>query len=327
MNKLTIGITGTGSLVGQAIIKSLLKSKLKEKYELIGCDYFEGTVGSFWVKKHHILPDFFREDITVEKWLEKVIEIIRLENISVLFVGVDFELELFATHKRTIESETGCHIIVSSLDVVNIADDKYLTYTFLKNNGLYFPETSLPDELTDENIEFPVIVKPRTGSSSKDVFVVNSEKELREKLSLVKNPIIQEFIGDDDSEYSCGVIFLENEVKEMIVLRRYLKKGDTHIAYYNKNTPQVIYDYIYQIAIKLKPFGVCNFQLRLDKQGIPKVFEINARHSGTTFMRTFFGFWEIEYILASYLDMPAEKFFLKEGRVIRFFEEMFIPNR
>ncbi|MES2808654.1 MAG: ATP-dependent carboxylate-amine ligase, partial [Bacteroidota bacterium] len=37
--KYNIGITGTGSLVGQAIIKSIIRSEYKDDYNLTGFDY------------------------------------------------------------------------------------------------------------------------------------------------------------------------------------------------------------------------------------------------------------------------------------------------
>lgn len=327
MSKIKVGVTGTGSLVGQAIIKSLLKSKLKNQIDLIGFDYIKGTVGSYWTNKHYLLPDFFLETVTRKEWLEKLVDIIRHEQINILFIGIDFELELFATFKRTIETETECKVIVSDLNVIEISNDKYMTYSFLKENNFYFPETLLPNELEGTDIKFPCILKSRTGSSGKNVFIAKDMQDLHKKISYIKDPIIQELVGNPQREYTCGVICLENEVKEMIVLRRDLENGNTQNAYFSKKTPKIIYDYIYKIARALKPFGVCNFQLRLDVDGIPRLFEINARHSGTTYIRTYFGFKEVEYILAYFLNGKPPKFNLKEGLVKRYFSEMFIPNR
>ena len=42
----------------------------------------------------------------------------------------------------------------------------------------------------------------------------------------------------------------------------------------------------------LNPTG---FQFRLDSIGIPRVFEINARFSGTTYMRSLVGFDEVAW--------------------------------
>ena len=51
MNKPKILVTGTGSLIGQAIIKSILNSNIRENVTLFGCDYFEDTVGGYWYIK------------------------------------------------------------------------------------------------------------------------------------------------------------------------------------------------------------------------------------------------------------------------------------
>ncbi|ULT40842.1 hypothetical protein KRR40_39920 [Niabella defluvii] len=50
-NKINIGVTGTGSLIGQAVIKSVMRSDLNATIDFIGLDYFNKTVGSFWCKK------------------------------------------------------------------------------------------------------------------------------------------------------------------------------------------------------------------------------------------------------------------------------------
>ncbi len=324
MNKIKIGITGTGSLIGQAIIKSIANSRLADKLFMIGFDYFSNTIGSYWVKKNFLLPDFLKNRAEPETWLKKIIKYINSEDLKLIFIGLDFELKLFAKYKKFIESKTGCRVLVSDPRVIKISDDKYLTYIFLKDNNLFYPVTMLPKELNRKNVEFPCVVKPRFGWGSRDVFVVKSMNELKTRLSQIDNPVIQELIGSPKDEYTCGVIYLDNCVREMIALQRDLKYGNTIMARFSKRIPKLIYDYIYRISDKLKPFGVCNFQLRLTNTGIPKVFEINARHSGTTYIRSLFGYNEVEYILAYFLSFEIKKFKLKEGIVKRYYEEVFL---
>lgn len=326
MDKLKIGITGTGSLIGQAIIKSLTNSVLNNDISIIGFDYFTNTVGSYWVNKNYILPDFIKKTVSEEQWLAEVIRIVGREGINALFIGIDFELPLFAKYKEYIESETGCRVIVSDPEVIKIADDKYLTYQFLKNNNLPHPWTQLAKELYLESVSFPCIVKPRVGSRSRDVFIIKDKQELNKKLISLKDPIVQELVGDMDSEYTCGVVYLDGNVREMMMLKRYLKDGNTETACFSKDCPKSIYDYVYNIASALKPFGSCNFQLRLDNNMCPKLFEINARHSGTTYMRALFGFNEIEYILRHIFNIKQRRIDLKYGVVKRYFGEMFIEE-
>ena len=322
--KFNVGITGTGSLIGQAIIKSIVRSEFKSDYNLIGFDYFKDTVGSLFCNKNYILPDIYIDKKLYTKWIDEIIKVIIKEKINIIFLGVDFELQLMSENKLDIEKKTGCKIIVSNSEVIKICNDKFLTYNFLKDNNLNFPQTILPNEIDNYDLKFPLIVKPRIGARSRDVFLVKNKKELYEKIDLVNNPIIQENIGDILSEYTCGIIYLDNHVQECIVLRRSLKDGNTFISEHKFDFDKKIKHYVIKIAKKLKPYGACNFQLRIDKKGIPKLFEINPRHSGTTYIRSLFGFNEIIFILKKELENKKFDFKISEGKAIRYFEEKII---
>ena len=52
---INILVTGAGSLLGQGIIKTINKSKIKTK--IIGTDYFDTAIGLYWVKKGYLLAD------------------------------------------------------------------------------------------------------------------------------------------------------------------------------------------------------------------------------------------------------------------------------
>jgi len=191
---------------------------------------------------------------------------------------------------------------------------------------LNFPKTFIYNFSQNLEIKYPCIIKPRTGYRSRGVFKINSEQELKKRIRELKKPVVQELIGNEGTEYTCGVIYI-NQFAGSIVLKRQLKEGNTSIAEYENNTPQVIFDYIKDITNKLKPFGSCNFQLRLDQNETPKLFEINARHSGTTYIRSLFGFNEVELIIGHLFNIKTPKPNLRTGKVVRFFDEFYIPNK
>jgi carbamoyl-phosphate synthase large subunit len=285
--RINVGVTGIGSLIGQAIIKSIQRSDLVDRINIIGFDYFMDTVGSFWINENYILPDLLKSDVTHEEWLNVLVKVLKARDVKLLFVGVDFELPVLAKHKEIIEKETGAIVMVSSPEVVDIADDKFLTFQFLKSNNLLHPQTFLPGKIDYSTLDYPVIIKPRKGARSIGVHKVVDKDNLLSVLTNVKEPVIQECVGSDEEEFTCGTIYL-NDVTE-----------------------------------KLKPFGACNFQLRLDANGNPKIFEINSRHSGTTYIRSLFGYKEIEYIIKLILFDVEIEFDLKEGTVVRYYEEFF----
>ena len=323
---INIGVTGTGSLIGQAIIKCIKGSKFSEKSNLVGFDYFSKTVGSYWRNTNYVLTDIYKSPEKQEFWLKEIEEIIENEKLQFLFIGVDFELPLFAKYKNELEKKSNIKILVSSTEVIEIGNDKYKTANFLKMNGLYYPETILFKDCIPSEITYPVILKPAVGARSRGVYVVKNSLDLIEKATTIDMPVVQELVGNDDTEYTCGVLMLDDNFISSIILRRTLKEGNTSKAYYKKDYPEIILSYIKQITEKLKPYGSCNLQLRIDNKGIPKLFEINARHSGTTYMRSHFGYNEVEIILDYFLTGTFVNPITREGVAIRYYDEMFQDN-
>jgi carbamoyl-phosphate synthase large subunit len=56
------------------------------------------------------------------------------------------------------------------------------------------------------------------------------------------------------------------------------------------------------LANALQAYGPANFQFRLTPDGEVKVFEINARFSGTTPLRAHAGFNEVEMVIDNLLE-------------------------
>jgi carbamoyl-phosphate synthase large subunit len=97
-------------------------------------------------------------------------------------------------------------------------------------------------------------------------------------------------------------------------------------AEYDQNEEKNITQYIRNIAGRLKPFGSCNLQLRVDDKGQPKLFEINPRFSGTTYMRALFGYNEVAFIICKILGWEETPLIKKNGKVIRYYDERLIQN-
>jgi len=322
--KINIGITCVGSIIGQGIIKSIQKCSFADQINIIGFEYFENSAGSCWIDKTYIMVDILKPDVSENEYIDLLIEKINKETISVLFVGIGFELPMMARNKSKILDKTGCIVIVSSSEQIEMAMDKYKSYEFLKDNNLFYPKTWLPENLDD--VEFPVILKPRKGTGSKGVFLIKNRNELLKFLPEIKEPMIQECVGTKDDEYTCGIIYLDGKIQSTICLRRYLKLGNTASAFHSPEIPEAIEEYVKDIAKKFHPFGPANFQLRLGKDGIPKLFEINLRFSGTTGMRPLFGVNEVEILLSHLIGFKRPCIKKKYGEVVRYLEDIFIEH-
>jgi carbamoyl-phosphate synthase large subunit len=106
-------------------------------------------------------------------------------------------------------------------------------------------------------------------------------------------------------------------------MRRVLRDGDTYKAFV-ENNPQLA-AHIKTVAEALKPFGACNFQLRM-KGGEPYIFEINARHSGTTYSRTLAGFNEPLMIADYLLCGKTPVYRIREISILRYWQELPVEN-
>lgn len=312
-------VTGAGALLGQGVIKSLRLAK--SGYHIIAADPSPHAVGLYWADSAYLIPLAAAPD-----YLDKLRQILRKERPDIVLIGTDVELMIFALHKVMLESEFNTHIIVSPPEVIRIADDKWLTYEFLKSNGFPYPRSALPDGSNDllRDCGFPLIVKPRIGARSVGVHLVDNDKELSMALQTVRDPIIQECVATSSDEYTCGITLADGCVMATVTMRRDLRDGNTYRAYVEPHTP--FEKSLEEIAIKLGGFGPLNFQFRL-AHNIPKIFEINARFSGTTPLRAYAGFNEVDAIIRKTVlgeSIPAPQ--LKPLTILRYWNEMVLED-
>ena len=283
-------VTGAGALLGQGIIRSLNQMNDLE-LKIHTCDPNFRSSGHFIGDHAHHIPFANHAD-----YLSKLKEIIQKNDIKIVFVGTDTELPLISMQQDKIEKEFGVKIVVANEKVIEIANDKWKTAEFLKNNGFPYPYSVLSsdkkgvDELKEKDA-FPYFAKPVDGARSKGIVKVENQDILNDITASPNNLVIQEYITDEEGEYTSGCLVLGGEVKAVVTLKRDLRDGNTYRAFYEKLFGK--YDkFISDVAIKLGVDGPCNFQFRI-RNGEPVIFEINARFSGTTPLRGFFGFNEV----------------------------------
>ena len=315
-------ITGAGSLIGEGVIKSI--KNFSSEILIIGTDYFKESASIYWCDKSFLLPDILKRGVSEKIWLKKIIRLSLVEKINLIIPCADFEIPLFAKYKNYIEKESGSVVLVSNLDLVKQCNDKFETAKLLENIGFNYPTTIIPnkDMSNLKKIKYPFIIKPRSGSTSKNVSIVKNKNELKKALISCKSPVAQEFLEGD--EYTCGSIYIDDEVKSVICLKRKLKNGNTSIAF--SDNKKTLNKYIFELTKILKPFGPMNFQLKMTKKG-PYIFEINPRFSGTTPIRGLFGINELEIVYNSIFLKKTVKHKIKKGISIKFSNEFYLKER
>jgi carbamoyl-phosphate synthase large subunit len=312
-------VTGAGALLGQGVIRAARLSSLGA--EIIAVDPSEKSVGLYWADRYNlILP------ASDPKFIERLREVLSDEHPDFVLVGTDVELPILAAERAALEAEFQCHVVVSDSRTVEIANDKWLTYKFLEENGLPRPRSCLPgaEKALISATGFPVVVKPRVGARSVGVHLIENERQLRNALEGQTSVVIQESVGDKNNEYTAGVVHFERAEPVSIVMRRELKDGNTYRAYVVDDAS--LNEYVRRVAKTLRPYGPVNFQFRLDG-GEPKIFEINARFSGTTPMRARAGFNEVEMVIRHLAEkVPLKQPDASPVSFLRYWDDLMIPT-
>lgn len=283
-------VTGAGALLGQGVLRALKLSSIPTT--VIAVDPSPYAVGLYWADRSHLVP--LASD---PAYLDSLRGILREEQPDVVMLGTDVELRTMAQHRAELEKEFDTHILVSDPYVIEVADDKYLTASFLEERGFPYPVTVLPgdEQRLIEQVGFPLIVKPRVGARSIGVKTVRDRAELRQALAGAPDVVIQEHVGSHRDEYTTGVLHFEGQTPVSITMRRDLRDGNTYRAFVGDYAE--LNAMMCKVAVALACHGPVNFQFRM-ADGVPKIFEINARYSGTTPLRAQAGFNEVEMALA-----------------------------
>jgi len=232
------------------------------------------------------------------KYVPTLLQYCKEYDIDIVIPGTDPELPVLAQNKSHFE-ENGIAIHVGNPDTTAVATDKWKTVSLLQEAGLPYPESYLPAETSIaricENLDFPLVVKARHGSGSNDLYIATNRNELNVFVNRTDNPIVQEVVGNEDSEYTVGVIIDNNRnVVDAIVMKRQLKNGSTFHARIDS------YPSVRETAIEVAETtgltGSMNIQLRQTPEG-RTTFEINPRFSGTTAARAEVGFNGVDAVV------------------------------
>lgn len=300
-------VTGIGGVVGQGIIKNILR--LKRDIEIIGTNTrFLSTGNYLCAKVYEVLPAVNPE------YINQIQKIVEDERIDLIIPSTDYEVYYLGQFAGQI----GCPVACNEEGISSFCLDKYLNGQRFKEVGLPFAASFLP---TDKDCPVEnIIVKPREGRGSRNIFI--NPPNL---LSFDSSYVVQELLSGEEIT-STGYVLKSGELLGTITFKRELDNGNTTFC-------EVIDEYDSEIEnlflsiLKHYPFrGSFNIQSIVHKGKIVP-FEINCRISGTNSVRSHFGFEDVKYTLQEHLfDEKPEKPMMKKGAALRVIEDLIFPD-
>lgn len=267
-------VTAMGSNTAISVVKGLRRQS-EIALRIVGTDMNRESeiAGSSFCDKLYTIPG-----AAEPQYIPELLGICKEERIQILFPIIDIEVEVIAAHIDAFYS-AGIRVWTSDLRSVRICNDKYETYRFFVEHGFPTPPTWLPEDWAGEekHLSYPLIVKPRDGISSINVFRVENAAELEVALKRVKKPIAQEYV--EGKEFTIDVL-ADQDSRVLAVVPRERMETKAGLSYKGRTVrDQRLINEAERISQALLIKGPCNIQCRV-KEGSPKFFEVNPRFSG-----------------------------------------------
>jgi carbamoyl-phosphate synthase large subunit len=305
-------ITGAGGDIAQAMTRTLRTHYSEVK--IIGCDLNEQPFAS-------LNFDSFYSSLQVNDplYLSTIMEICTKEEIDLIIPVPELEIEFFSRERLNLP----IRVLIANRVAIDVGLDKLITSNFVHGLGDFAPLTS--SEFLGSGLNLPVLVKPRSGHGSKNVFICQTMVDVEYHQRNPNPTIFQEILKPSDMEVTCGIYATKERRVFSIQLLRHLSGGRTSWARVIVN--EQVTKLCEKIALGLNLQGAINVQLILTDSG-PKVFEINPRYSSTVEMRHKLGFmdlvWGIEELL---FQRPVVYVPCDPGTLVGRFDEVVVIDK
>ncbi len=314
-------ITSVGSLVGQNILDAL--ENRRKHVTLIGLNSIVESQRIYRCDRAYLVPQTSSPEFDAA-----FRSIVQKENPDLILAGRDEDVVFLAQYQKR-DMAPKKLIPVGEPYLAEMMIDKFETHRFTEQHGLPFAATLLYRNSSDTDRlkafiathSFPLLVKPRRGFSSMNVFIVTNQQHVNRLLKDGIEVLFQEYLSpaegldffqeqltkgiplsfqipNHDHMVSQAIISRNGTLLDYISTKQSLVMGRTEYArvYNDPDLNRMIELYANTLAEK-GWWGFLNIQSRLDRFGNWKVFELNPRLSGATSTRLNLGLDELGLLL------------------------------
>ena len=343
---LPVLVTGVGgATLGEQVLKSLRAADTP--YRIIATDLVRESLGLSLADVAHVVPP-----AGDDAYLPRLEALCDEHRPAVLIPTSEAELRVVSAARERFE-QRGIFLPINRRELIDAGDEKADALDKIVDAGGRAPRHRAIDEVeaAEDWNDYPCVIKPSFGGSgSANVFIAQSPAELRAVaaylLANAERILIEEYVGDADSEYTVAVLHdMEGKLIQSIAIRRAILSGiSNRLRVPNRTDRRELGDVLAissgvsqgrigefrqlrdaceRLAKGLDSRGPLNIQCRwFDNELV--VFEINPRFSGTTLLRALAGFNEPDLLIRLHvLGEPIERRFdYAHGTVVRGLSEM-----
>lgn len=269
---MNILITSAGQRV--SLVKSFQKelTDIDEKAKVFTADF-----NPMLAPACHISDGFFSvPKVTDEEYISQLLKNCLDNDIKLIIPTIDTELNILSTNISEFE-KNGIQVVVSDASFIKKCRDKRKTNELFEKYGI-----DTPTQFDQDNLEFPVFVKPYDGSRSEGIFTAFEPSDIKDEHIDNKKLMYMEYISDEDyDEFTIDCYYDKNSTLKCVVPRKRIlvRAGEVNKGVTKKN---IIVDEFTKKLAKLEGARGClTIQVFLHKtKDIMKGIEINPRFGG-----------------------------------------------
>jgi len=279
----------------RAYMVKYFKEIIGNSGEVHVCNSDDKTVAFHYADQAVISPLIYDE-----QYVPFLLSYCRKHRIDLLISLFDIDLYVLSKNKERF-AEIGTRVIVSDPSLIEMCNDKWKTYLFLKENGFCTPKTYLSLQrvllaLDSGELHYPIIIKPRFGCGSIALSVAEDEMALlyyfRRNTRAVSRSYLKyesATVPEDEQilyqeclngqEYGADIINdLSGQLRNVIVKKKIaMRAGETDIA--ETVDEPVVKTELIKLGQLTKHIGNMDCDVFL-VDGKPYILEMNARFGG-----------------------------------------------
>lgn len=165
-------------------------------------------------------------------YIDSILDLCKKQAVGLVIPTIDTELKVLAENAERFAA-AGINLIVSDLSFVKICRDKHLMNAFFAKRGFLVPAT-----IDIAKPVFPVFIKPVSGSSSKDIYLVKNAGMLSEFMCDKSYFMHMEYLSPTDyTEYTVDLYYDKASNLKCVVprVRLAVRGGETNKGITVKN--------------------------------------------------------------------------------------------
>jgi len=347
-------ITSVGSLLGQNILDCV--ETRRDLISVVGMNSVAANSRNFRCDKV-----YFTHETHNTTFHEEFIEIVEKEKPDLILPGRDEDCVFLADFKKDNFKKFQNIIPFGSSVIPEMMFDKYKSHLFCMENDLPFADTFLYHSNSNKaDLEkfirahgFPLLVKPKEGFGSIGVRFVLNQNQVDENLKN-QEVLFQEYLGNPDDifkyedAFKSGIpLFFQLPEREQFAAQTIISpEGKIGEVFFTVNTmvhgraeygKQVFDKDVEDLVIKSSKiffkhgwYGPVNFQVKKDRNGMWRIFELNPRLTGTSSGRLLLGYDEFGILV----NMFAPKFNIPnltknpkiKGQLFKYLSDYLLPD-